>query len=562
MSDFKSLLSVFQDATGSTAPPKKSGNNSNGGDEGTSGSNQPITKDSNNQKNNEVDLESSTDPNFSATLMKQRIERLLRIQQIRKSTVAAGGSVGSLSINASDGQPKNDYDASQSPSFHLAVCATTVEDFPHEDLWKRWMTSTTIDIPFVGNSSTEKETAAISCSAELYIHAKHAKEILHSNSNSSLSSFMKSKLLPFSHKPNWNDVRVIRAMLSLLQHALEDTKTTHVLFCTESCIPIVTLGEAARSILLDEFCLWEEKRKGGNNDDIDATAAAPTDTNTDTNAAPDDKTQEGMQNQPSSQKKQHQLNWNRSYIHCYNQNSPQCTRFDEHNCWSVLSNSIPPSAIHKALPGWCLLSRKHAQSILELPQKQLDGMNLWPAFERVWAPEEVYFPTALALCGYMDNEEEVSKRSVTHSEWDTRASNHKDRAHPLTYDDQFDEELVKRVRNENGALFMRKVKKELDLNVWEEIVIRRGKGCSSSSSSSSSRGGHYKRAAPSSTDARPGGNDYYDRDRDRGRSSYHGRNDNSRYHYDSRRNQYYGNSNNGRDRDVDRRHSSKRQRWR
>jgi len=142
-----------------------------------------------------------------------------------------------------------------------------------------------------------------------------------------------------------------------------------------------TLGEAARSILLDEFCLWEEKEKMkmDGNDDADVAAAAE--------ATADAKTALNGRKQTQQQ----QPNWNRSYIHCYNQNSPQCTRFDEHNCWSILSNSIPPSAIHKALPGWCLLSRKHAQSILDLPQTQLGGMNLWPAFERVWAPEEVYF---------------------------------------------------------------------------------------------------------------------------------------------------------------------------
>ena len=388
-------------------------------------------------------------------------------------------------------------------------------------------------------------------------------------------------------------MRVIRAMLSLLRQALlqetdddhdddnnsNKTKTTHVLFCTESCIPVVTLGEAARSILLDEVCVWEEKKKkGAHSAAASAASAIPVDHDR----------KEGIPNQPASSKTQqqqqqqqqhHQLNWNRSYIHSYNQNSPQCTRFDEHNCWAVLSNSIPLSAIHKALPGWCLLSRKHAQSILELTEKQLDGMNLWPAFERVWAPEEVYFPTALALCGYMDDDDttnnEVSKRSVTYSEWDTRASNHKDRAHPLSYDDNFDYELVRRVRNENnGALFLRKMKKELDLNVWEEIVVRRGKGCSSSSSSSSSSGGGRKRAAATaavSSSTMRTGRDDYNRDRDRGRSDYRERNDNRHHHYDSRRNQRYGNDGHDRDR-RDRRDrtpsyydngsSSKRQRWR
>ena len=211
--------------------------------------------------------------------MKQRIERVLSIQQIRKST--ASGSVGSKPINVG-GQANND--ASQT-SFHLAVCATIVEDFPHEELWKRWMTSTTIDIPNNINSSNdnaEEATNTISCSSELYIHAKHAKQILNSNSS---SSYLKSKLLPFSHTPNWNDVRVIRAMLSLLQQALQDDKTTHVIFCTESCIPIVTLGEAARSILLDEVCVWEEKKK---KDGDDAAASSSV----------DDRKEEGMQKQP------------------------------------------------------------------------------------------------------------------------------------------------------------------------------------------------------------------------------------------------------------------------
>jgi len=552
MSDFQSLLSVFQDATGSAPSRRNNASSSSGGGGAANGSQQSSSstkkKSNHDEVPDQVDLESTTDPNFSSSLMKQRIERVLRIQQIRKSTKQP--PVNSIDVGGDQNNIINDVSQKSSSSFHLAVCATIVDDFPHEELWKRWMTSTTIDIPD-DNEATKLLT--IPCSAELYIHAKHPQHIH--------STYLKSKLLPFSHAPNWNDVRVIRAMLSLLRQALREEQTTHVLFCTESCIPIVTLGEAARSILWNEVCVWEEKK----DDDAHAAASAAT-----TTTLPvDHDRKEEKHGQPLSQKQQQhhqQLNWNRSYLHHYNQNSPQCTRFDEHNCWSILSNSIPSYTIRKALPGWCLLSRKHAQSILELPDKQLDGMNLWPAFERVWAPEEVYFPTALALCGYImdDNNDngdnEVANRSVTHSEWDTRASNHKDRAHPLTYDDNFNYELVRRVRNENGALFMRKLKKELDLNVWEEIVIRRGKGCSTSSSS---RGHyHYKREATLST-MRSGSNDY-NRDRDRGRSDYRERND-SRHHYDSRRNQYYGNNGHYRDRDdrtrsYDHGNSYKRQR--
>lgn len=514
MSDFKSLLSVFQDATGCSAP-SSSRNASSASTDGGGAILSPSST-ATKPKANDINLESTTDPNFSSSIMKQRIERLLRIQQIRKSTATSNISKSPISV----GDQRN-----KDESFHLAVCATIVDDFPHEELWKRWMSSTTIDIPKT-HIETESKVTKISCSAELYVHAKHPQKVH--------SSYLKTKLLSFSHTPNWNDVRVIRAMLSLLQQALEEKKTTHVLFCTESCVPIVTLGEAASSILLNEVCVWEEKET---NKEVANTAA---DDNDHDDYEVDDRKEEKLNSQqlslsPKQTPHQHRLSWDRSYIYCYNQNSPQCTRFDEHNCWSILSNSIPTSAIYKALPGWCLLSRKHAQCILDLPEKQLGGMNLWPAFERVWAPEEVYFPTALSLCGYMDDDDEVLKRSLMYSEWDTRASNHKDRAHPLTFDDNFDYTLVRRVRSEkNGALFIRKVKRKLDLNIWEEIVIRREKGHTRKSS--------QKRRAPSPSSSmmRSGYNDDYkrrDNNRDRGRHDYRERND-KRFLFDSRTNRF------------------------
>ena len=155
------------------------------------------------------------------------------------------------------------------------------------------------------------------------------------------------------------------------------------------------------------------------------------------------------------------------------------------NCWDILRNSVPGETIYKALPGWCFLSRKHAQDILNLPS-QLGGMNLWPAFERVWAPEEVFIPTALAICGHMNNNE-VSRRALTHSQWDERAANHKDRAHPLTYDGYFDDKLVSRVRHD-GCLFMRKLKMPLDVSTWDQIIVQRKRGHSTGYSQDLGRG--------------------------------------------------------------------------
>ncbi|EJK51802.1 hypothetical protein THAOC_28994, partial [Thalassiosira oceanica] len=242
-----------------------------------------------------------------------------------------------------------------------------------------------------------------------------------------------SKTLPVTHRPDWNDVRIVRAILSLIAEALKDARMTHILLCTESCVPITTLKEAARSVLLDEICPWEEE--------------------------------EGKSSEGQGGKS---VDWDRSYVDCYGRDSSRCSRFDEHSCWGALRDCIPADAIYKALPGWCLLSRKHARSMLDLPDS-LGGNNLWPAFERVWAPEEVYLPTALSVCGHMD---EVSRRALTHSRWDERAARHEDRAHPLSYDGRFGHELVSSLRRD-GRLFLRKMKRPLDLDVWERVVLRK-----------------------------------------------------------------------------------------
>jgi hypothetical protein len=125
-----------------------------------------------------------------------------------------------------------------------------------------------------------------------------------------------------------------------------------------------------------------------------------------------------------------------------------------------------------SLPGWCLLSCKHAQGILDMPL-HLGGLNLWPAFEHMWAPDKVFLPTALAISGNMDG---VLRRTLTHSCWDRSAANHSDWAHPLLYDGSFGNKLILRMRAK-GCLFLRKVKRLLDLNVGVGIVVQRVKGC-------------------------------------------------------------------------------------
>ena len=181
-------------------------------------------------------------------------------------------------------------------------------------------------------------------------------------------------------------------------------------------------------------------------------------------------------------------------------------------------------------------------------------MNLWPAFEKVWAPEEVYFPTALHICGLMD---EVVRRSVTHSKWDHTAANLQDRAHPLCYDGHFNDELVGQVRR-NGCLFLRKIKQSICLEVWQNIVLQHKKGCDRkmtvAANGSTKRGREWEHDSNRVNDnSHPGG---YSR---KGGSSYRSRRD----HYnDGRRDASHrrGRSNR-RSYGSDRRYQSEERHW-
>jgi hypothetical protein len=145
----------------------------------------------------------------------------------------------------------------------------------------------------------------------------------------------------------------------------------------------------------------------------------------------------------------------------------QATRFDERDVWDVLGQFLPLECIHKALPGWCTLCRRHAQDILDLPSKHLQGLELWTAFKDCWAPEEAFFPTALALLGLL---RETEQRSLTHAEWPERTKIPQDKAHPKVWDDELDAELVSELRSKYECAVLRKVKQTIPLERWKEMV--------------------------------------------------------------------------------------------
>ena len=265
---------------------------------------------------------------------------------------------------------------------HLAICLCIVDCLPHAAIWEEWIR---------GNNDSQ-------VSASLYVHAKQPEKVVY--------PWVRSKLIAISHRPNWNDVRIVKAMLSLIEEALKDQRTTHVVFGTESCIPICPLSQV-------------------------------------------------------------HMERGKSYLSFYGKS--HATRFDERDVWDPLRLHIPLDAIHKALPGWCTLAREHAQLILDMPAKELEGKDLWPAFESCWAPEEAFFPTALALLGLLS---ETLCKSFTYAEWDTqRTRTPMEKAHPKAWDHEFDRKLVSSLRGTHDCIILRKVKSPVELCHWRKAVL-------------------------------------------------------------------------------------------
>ena len=232
-------------------------------------------------------------------------------------------------------------------------------------------------------------------------------------------------------------------MLLLAKTAMEpddsgdEGRVTHVVFCTERCVPVVPLSSVSSALLSPD-----DTTDNNNNNNIDRS----------------------------------DLLLNRNFLSSYDSNSPSRTRFDEREVWDHLQPHLPYDAIRKTLPGWVLLCRRHIEDIIAFDESMakpsgngggMEERGLWRVFEGVWAPEEVYLPTAPSLLG---RTHEVFNRSLVHVEWDHDAADERDRAHPIVMDNVFGRELVERMR-EKGLLFMRKLKRGVDLGVWERFVL-------------------------------------------------------------------------------------------
>jgi hypothetical protein len=183
--NFHSLLSVFHDALSSSEPTSSSRVGVGGGGDGESARAGRSARHRPPTAGDDADPARASDPDFFPSHLRERVERLLRVRQIRDVTTSSSSS--SSSVARVDRGRLGSYD-----EFRIAICATIVDDFPHEYLWRKWMDETggaiAIDTMMDrggddddgGDGSTNANDdgdGTVFASADMFVHAKYPERI-------------------------------------------------------------------------------------------------------------------------------------------------------------------------------------------------------------------------------------------------------------------------------------------------------------------------------------------------------------------------------------------------
>lgn len=351
---------------------------------------------------------------------------------------------------------------------HIALLFLTIDDLPHEHVWREWLKSsqsTEIVAASEGNnsgSSSSNETPMVSvlCHAKFpdrikseWLRQRHLlQRPRNDSSNKRHHDYNDNNDSPakfHSHRPEWGSIEITRAMIDLLEEGLRigtDDESTHAakylstpvddtltnateecikgiippvnrfIFLSESCLPVTTLEEA-------ELALF------------------------------------GPRNASESSATLYDKSW-------VNARSTPNNGYSRQLQWDAIrSDNIPQSYIWKA-DQWMVLTRSHADAIASIPSKHLNGRQLWPAFRKCRASDEIYFPTALSVLGIVRRQggeaqvddfskgescagNAIRRRRVTYCDWSLSAKN----PAPFTSKDWND--VVVKARGE-GCLFARK----------------------------------------------------------------------------------------------------------
>lgn len=108
----------------------------------------------------------------------------------------------------------------------IAVCVLIIDTLHHEAVWREW-------------SSQQSDFAV-----RFFIHAKFPDRVR--------SPWVRAATSDRSFAPEWNSPEVVRAMLMLLDWALQDDSCERFVFATESCVPVWSLQETGRRLMAED----------------------------------------------------------------------------------------------------------------------------------------------------------------------------------------------------------------------------------------------------------------------------------------------------------------------
>lgn len=290
--------------------------------------------------------------------------------------------------------PPTEEEKSKRPK-HIALMAITIEDMPYEHLWRGWCDT-------LNAVAKDQDDYYVS----LVCHAKYPQKVQ--------SEWLKQRLLTYPPKrgrgnsyedptyltrtPAWGSVDITRAMLDLVQESLKighctqtDKRFSANRFLIRSPPTTVTDGEAADTFKIppaDHFLFISET--------CVPVVTAPEFFAQIANVA---------------------VSWVNAH-HRREDNTPK-NKY-EGDQFAGINRRIPGQYRWKA-DQWVLLSRKHASLIMDMDRPHiLPKHHLWQSFREINASDEMYFPTALALMGYLrytkDGDDTQKSRAVVTSQ--------------------------------------------------------------------------------------------------------------------------------------------------
>jgi hypothetical protein len=154
------------------------------------------------------------------------------------------------------------------------------------------------------------------------------------------SEWMRQHLLPESYKPTWGSIELVRAATYLVDECLkQDRSVGRMCFLSESCVPVKSLRACTRALFSSERSWLDAKNKPNNG-------------------------------------------------------------FATMNQFEKASPAIPKRHLWKS-DQWIALTRRHAQAIADIDQRQKLPYEAWKYFSSMRAADEMYFATMLACLGVL-----------------------------------------------------------------------------------------------------------------------------------------------------------------